>query len=93
MEPNSSRPVVLNATLLKREVHTRLDLILEVFLDVNLVKLKDLPTLTPTRRRVSFGKTRHCLITWRTPRSTFLVPRWCLTVSRSPKNVVTLLRT
>ena len=90
--PTSSRPAALSATLSRRAVPTRSVPICTVSSAARLVPLRASPTPTPTSRRASPGRKTLCLPTSRTPRSTFLAPRWPLVVSRRRRTGTTSLR-
>merc|ERR1711962_507907 len=89
-EPRSSSRSVLNATLLKPVVNTKLVL---TFMDSSvgrLVKLMGTPTLLPTLRKELPGVKILCGRTWKTLPSIFQEPRWCSLESRRNLNGLTL---
>lgn len=50
-------------------------------------KVSDSLTQMPTRPRVSLGMRTHSSSTWKTQRSTFPAPKWCLLALRSQTSV------
>lgn len=90
--PTSSRPDVLSATPLTRTVATRSVPPFTVSSAESLVPSMVTPTPTPTSKRVLSGTTRPSSTILRTPRSTFLVPRWPLVVSRRQRTATISLR-
>jgi len=78
-------PFSLTSYNLNRTEETRSDPTFTVFLAERAELSLDSPTLLPTRRLESLGTSRPSSTTLKTPRSTFLEPRWPSLASRSPK--------
>merc|ERR1711962_424284 len=81
-EPRSLNRSVLNATLLKLVVNTKLVLTFMASSAGRLVKLMGIPTLLPTLRKELPGVKILCGPTWKTLPSTFQEPKWCSLESR-----------
>merc|ERR1711962_1466365 len=89
-EPRFSNRSVLNATLLKLVVNTKLVLTSMASLVGRLVKLMGIPTLLPTLRKELPGVKILCGPTWKTLPSTFQEPRWCSRESKRNLSVLIL---
>merc|ERR1711962_1093523 len=88
--PRFSNRNVLNATLLKQVVNTKLVLTSMDSSVGRLVKLTGIPTLLPTLRKELPGAKTPCGPTWKILPSTFQEPRWCLLESRRNLSGLTL---